>query len=354
VTLHRHRTGRIFRYIPPEEGFFGGGDEDDGGGDGGKPSRGTYSTARGNDYRATRDYFVAQFPGTSVSDFSYAVKEAANRWYDKNNKWPTAGQLVGWGVMAQAAANAASPAGSFLPYIFRHGGNTYMNDPLLGPTPLTGQEKMFAELVALNQSDLRVVGAQDGQPVRRRTGIPTLSSQDVQAIMGAAPRRGGGGGGRGGGAGRQAIPFDKAQLKNQAVDIWRGLLLEEPDNLDALVNDYIKRANGFWTSEGGQLDFGTFIQDRARTTPRYKTLYNKKAAWQSEGQYLSQYSNAVAGFGFNQQTALREIEAGASAGVGQAGFTARLQQGRANFLNNQGTYSQRFAQQVLQSGLAGS
>jgi len=329
----RGSAGRIYRDFPVD---------DDGGGGGSTPSRGTYSSKRGNWNNIVKDSLAATYGG-SASDYTWAVKEAADRWYDENNKWPTAGQLLGWGVMEQAASTAASGSAGLLPWRFNLDGVQYINDPLLGPQPVPGVDSGPSAWGQTARSFLKKLGI----------GAVDLTQEDVAAIFGAAPRRGGGGGG-GGGAGRQAIPFDKAQLKRQGIETWRGMLLEEPDNIDALVNDYIKRANGFWTSEGGQLDFGTFIQDRARTTSRYKTLYGKKAPWQSEGQYLSQYSNAVAGFGFNQQTALREIEAGAMAGVGQAGFVTRLQQGRANFLNNQGTYSQRFAQQILQSGLAGS
>ena len=149
------------------------------------------------------------------------------------------------------------------------------------------------------------------------------------------------------------MAFDRAQLAEQVTERWRSLLLEEPDQatIDSIVSDYISQANAFWMKEAGRLDLDTFIVNRVRATTRYTYLYEKKPDFQSEGEYMQGFKQTTARFGLGSTATLRETEAGAHSGVGLAGFGERVGRTREARLTNAGTYSQRFAASMAQSGI---
>lgn len=179
--------------------------------------------------------------------------------------------------------------------------------------------------------------------------VPLFSPGDIAGILGTNQSSG-----RGGGAGRAPAVFDRDQLIAEATELWRGRLLEEPDNVGGLVDEYTQKANSFWMGQGGKLDFATFVLGRTEGTARYKTLYAKKPESLSHEQYLGQYVQAARGLGLRESATMREVEAGAASGASAAGFASRLETLPEVSAGNQGAFSQRFANHVAQLGVRGT
>ncbi len=155
------------------------------------------------------------------------------------------------------------------------------------------------------------------------------------------------------GVGRTARVFDRDQLVEASTDRWKGLMFEDPDDstINSLVDGYTSKGNAFWMKQGGNLDFDTYIVNEMRKTERYKTLYAKKAAHLSEEEWMSRYRGTVERFGLGEQATRREVEAGLTSGAGVAGFSERVGRSAEARAINQGSYSQRFAASMAQSGL---
>lgn len=184
--------------------------------------------------------------------------------------------------------------------------------------------------------------------------FPVFDQAQFEALLNMGnlgPRRSGGGGR--GGAGRQAPVFDRDQLAEGARQIWRGLLLDEPDNVEALVDDYVNSFTSFF-NQGGQLDFETFVLNKARDTGRYQMLYRRKPEGVGEGQWLSQYVQSVAAVGLAGQKQITAVEQAANAGIAPDAVTGQLAQRADVQAANQGGFSQRFAAHFAQLGLRGT
>ena len=154
--------------------------------------------------------------------------------------------------------------------------------------------------------------------------LPTFTLGQVQEQLAmfqnmGKRKTGGGGGGRSGPAPRADRPFDRAQMKRTMTDIWRRYLLEEPDNVDALVDEYIGAANNFWKSKGGNLDFETYAMNKIEESDRGRILYWKRPEGMSMDQYLAQYQNVVAGAGLSNQSGVEATMRGLSGGASAQG-----------------------------------
>lgn len=218
-------------------------------------------------------------------------------------------------------------------------------DPLRGVVPTTGPRSPLQEQPDQipGESPLDIASGTIPQTAGLQiTGaFRTLSAQQIAAMYAAKQRPTG--------TGRQRRVFDKNQLRDQAKELWRSLMLEEPDNVESIVDNYAKEANAFWLSKGGNLDFSTYVRDRARSTSRYKMLYKHKPESFSEQAYLGQFVSAVGQFGFNPTQERRLIESAAASGATGAGTQRRLRDSVAASRLGQGSFSQRFANTLRQS-----
>jgi len=100
----------------------------------------------------------------------------------------------------------------------------------------------------------------------------------------------GNGGARGSGSGAAAPSFDIAYLTQEAQNIWRGLLLDENPDIRIIAKAYIDQVTANPTQA---LDFGTFVRNRALSTPRAKSIYRNKPEGMSEENYIMQYYQAA-------------------------------------------------------------
>ncbi len=300
----------------------------------------TYSSERRDDFRQVRQVTKEDFNIPRVADLDSRVNITAQRFKDANNgRWPSAFELLNYAPYENSIQVYLSGFAG-MPRLFgfagEDGGTRWVvNDPINGPRDASIGSLLkgtggFGDLQGLPFiNDLPGVLA-SLQPIRQPTG---------------------GSGSRG--AGRTAIVFDRAELIEGATERWRGMLLEPPDDsaISRLVSDYMKDANAFWMKEAGRRDFDTFVVDRIRQQPRYNYLYSKKPGFQSETEYLGGFRQVAGGLGLNASATLREVEAGASTGVGLAGFGERLSGIREVRTANAGAFSQRIAASAGQMGL---
>ncbi len=197
-----------------------------------------------------------------------------------------------------------------------------------------------------------VVGTTPGRAVQDYFGNLRVYDDEAlsQLLSNLSPISGGG---AGSGAGRADRAFDRAQLVDAATERWRGLLLEDPGETRAgsIADEYMKEANAFWMREGGNLDYDTFVLGKIRGESRHKYLYGKKPGFQSEAEYMTGFRNVLAGQGINEQATLREIEAGASSGVGLAGFSERVGRTREARLTNTGGFGNQLAGNMAATGI---
>ena len=309
-----------------------------------RPDVPQYSTARPEDYRFARKSFAAQF-GVDVSDLTFRVNSLAALWWGQHNKvWPRSSELLQWDVAQNSIwtfATGFSQFDTFFGVQSPEGETTFFyNDPIRG---VTQDKNIFSAAPGL--------GDKAAEFIKSRTVILEADIPAILAGLSPAKRPSGAGG-----AGRTARTFDRRQLAEAATDRWRGLLREEAEDaeLDSLVTGYIKEANAFWLRESGSLDFDTFVTDRIRTQDRHSFLYSKKPEFQSEAEYMGGFRQTVGQFGLSSRGELRELEAGASSGVGLAGFGERVSRTREARVINQGSFSQRLAGSLAASGLGGS
>jgi hypothetical protein len=221
--------------------------------------------------------------------------------------------------------------------MFRYQGEFWNNDPWSGPQAsptryVPGDRHAFGGL---------------------RRPVPTITEEQMFAIMNPSPSSGSGRRGGGGGGGRAPRVFDRAELVEGVTNRWRDKLLEDPDEagVNTIVDSYASKGNAFWMSKGGDLDFDTFVVNELRKRSRYKVLYARKDPHLTDEEWMGRYRGVVEQFGFNEQTFRRETEAGLTSGVGLAGFGERVGRTREARTINQGSYSQRFAANMAQSGL---
>lgn len=174
--------------------------------------------------------------------------------------------------------------------------------------------------------------------------------QTIQALKGK-PKGGGGGGG---GAGRGEFVVDKNQLKRSARDMWRRYLLDEPTNVDSMVNDYVADASNFWKTKGGRRDFDTWMLDRIENSQRGRMLYNKRPDGMTMDQYLAEFSNTVAQVGLSGDMGQQAVARGMQSGADAVPFADQLERSREVMSQQQGSFSQKFANTLGQLGIRGT
>ena len=304
----------------------------------------TSTSFTGSDlYQALKDQFVADFEIAS----SYA-DNAARRVFETFNqnvgRYPNSlSEVLGTSTYLNVGQFYASGAYN-LPPTFTTDGTTYINDPAGGMMPFNPAAGPSGVITGVGLTPDQLSGG------RSPLIGPNLSTDQIGALLGLSRRSGGG---SGGGGGRQAPVFDEAQLKEGAREIWRGMLLEEPANLDGLVKGFMSQATAF-ARKGGSLDFQTYVLGEARKAARYKTLYGKKPESMGEPEYLAQYVAPVRALGLRESQAMPIIEQGAANAPGLAGFNEGLERQTAVQSANQGKFSQRFAALVSQLGVKGT
>lgn len=163
-------------------------------------------------------------------------------------------------------------------------------------------------------------------------GIATnwLSAKDGRLGMAFENREawasgGGGGGGRGGGAGRPTAAqiranFDIDQLSAQVSEIFRGTILDEAKDPRGIASAYVE---AIVKNPEQKLDFQTFVENQAKATPRYASLYRNKPEGLGDAQYLMPYLNSAMQAA-RPKEAVNIAAGGAQLGADPAAFRSRL------------------------------
>lgn len=178
--------------------------------------------------------------------------------------------------------------------------------------------------------------------------LPRISQTDlIQQLTDTitSGTRGGGGGG-----GRRDFVADEDQLRANVSDLWSRWLREAPNDagVDSIVSEYVNEASSFWRDKGGQLDFGTFVQNKLRSMPRYQLLYRNKPPEVSEEQYVASFGNPITQLGLRPELASDEVTRSILSGGSPEGQFQRVSRTREATQGGM-TLSQRFAQTL--SGL---
>lgn len=216
-------------------------------------------------------------------------------------------------------------------------------------TPVIPNEK--ASFLGFDDRGLSRFGPQplDSLGFRRpKKDIPSLSLTDVFGFLG----RDQSGGSGSGSSGRLDPVFDREHILESIREAWKGLLLEEPDNLDALTTEFIENATAF-SRLGGQRNLGTWVLNKAKPTARYKLIYQRKPDSLNENQYLGQFVQSANQFGMRAEQTTSAAVRGASQGVSQAGFQEGLSKSVPVRRQGQGKFSRRFAEQLAGLGPMG-
>lgn len=109
-------------------------------------------------------------------------------------------------------------------------------------------------------------------------------------MSGGLPGTGSGGrgsGSRGPTAEEIRNSFDVDKLTEDATNLWRGILLEEPSNARSMAQAYVDAIVS--TGAQKQIDFVEFIRGKAKDTARYASVYRNKPGAMSEETYLGRY-----------------------------------------------------------------
>jgi len=295
-----------------------------------------YNTTRVEDYNWVASRFAEAYD-VNKSDLRVRINGLAELWkqtYGGGQRFPTGPELFSWDVAVNSITTFASGM-SALPNVFGIIGEDgravyYLNDPTKGIVPAVGNI-----------------------PYSPR-GAPVYTQDEFNQLRGVlAPTSGSGRGSSGSGTGRTTQVWDRRELSQAVTEKYRSWLLEEAD--DALVNqwvtEYTNEANAFWMAQAGRLDFDSFLTEKLRSTKRYQTLYQKKPEFQTEGEYLAGFRNVTSGYGLSGRVTQRELEAGMGAGQSTKGFAERVGSIREVYAGNQGTFSQKFAQKMADTGI---
>lgn len=305
-----------------------------------------YATSETEDYNIVRRSFADLYEFDRVSDLTWRVNSLADLWKKEHGGlWPSISDMTQWDIAHNSIGTfAAGYSGLAASFTITQPDGTwirYNNDPVRGPIASATQDTPDFEFIKTGV---------------RSQHIDVIPQSDLAVILtGLSPIRQPTGGGGGGRAAREPMAFDRRELAEAAIDRWRGLLLEEPDDavLDGLVSGYITDANAFWVNEAGRLDYDTYVTDRIRATERHGILYGKKPEFQSEAEYMGGFRQTVGQFGLGGRAALREIEAGATSGAGLAGFGERVGRTREARFAAGGGFSRQLANQMSQMGSLG-
>lgn len=153
-------------------------------------------------------------------------------------------------------------------------------------------------------------------------------------FFGGAPQASGGGGRGGGGPRRPTASeiraqFDLDELAGGANDIWRAMLWDDPEDPRGIARAYV---DAVVANPEQKLDYQTFVEQRARQTSRYETMYKMKPDGLSEVQYTSQLGQqafqVLGGSGGQKDRLGRVVAQGAALGATPDAFRGRLSRTR--------------------------
>lgn len=298
-------------------------------------------------FRSVRERAKDAYGFGTVSDVDGRVRWAAEQFRTTQGRWPTNDELWAYSPLHEALnhlASGASQMGTMVGISELGQPTSWWTNTMTGFEPIGNIDVAIENMGAISDPDY----------ITSKVYTPEQFEAIAQSLSPvSASGRGSSGRGSSGGVGRQGLVFDRKQLAEEVTNRWRGLLLEEPDDatLSKIVNGYINDANSFWMNEAGQLDFDTYVVDRIRGEDRYNFLYEKKPEFQSESEYMTGFRQTASQFGMNDRATLREVEAGAHSGAGLQGFGERVSRTAEVRAGSTGSYSQRFASTMAQSGL---
>lgn len=217
----------------------------------------------------------------------------------------------------------------------------YDNTTFAGPVPVPVDEANYPSSWKPGYDDPALRRFTLNTAPRIPEGIPVVSAADLAMVQRFyeqwRPSYGGGGGGR------AAPTFDRRALEESIREQWRGLLLEDPQELSRLAEAYIAEATSFYLQTGTQTNLAAWLLEEIRQTPRYRLLYGRKPEGMSEQQYLSSYQTVAGQFGLRPASELTQTVTGMSAGLNLESFGQGIGQSREYMSANQGPFSQAFA-----------
>ena len=108
--------------------------------------------------------------------------------------------------------------------------------------------------------------------------------------------------------------FDIDQLTDATRGIWQQMLLTSPSNARDIASSYIEAVVAVRAEK--EIDFTTFVKNKARDTARYRTIYEGKPPALSEEQFLQPYHAAA------MQVARPDDAAGIAIGGAQFGASS--------------------------------
>lgn len=310
----------------------------------------SFSSAAPAQYEGVKRLVKMLQPDAPSSLVDNYARTWGTKFFSQKGRWPSASDLANNSEFRSGAQGLASGT-MFLPPEF--GVDTgaavqwFVNDFATGPKSVTPNPK-FGPMIQVSDVSTNPTAAGAFLDPQRIKGSPIFTQEGLGQFLAAATGSGGGGsGGGGGGRGGGAVGpvFDRDAFREQAIEIWRQMLLEEPPNPDQLVEQYIRDATAFF-AQGGRLEFDTFVRNKAREHPRYKLLYRHKPDAMPEQAFIAQFTGIAQRFGVLDDKEL--MDQGISSGASPAGFEERVGRSRPVQLANQGAFSQRFANQVAQ------
>jgi hypothetical protein len=228
---------------------------------------------------------------------------------------------------------------AFLPSNFRDEfGSYYVNTDISGPVPVPWNPvKSKVPQAQLDKIDdpferafLEGTGRFEGRGQSQVTAVPTIPRHEVKSFLSNYRPQGRGSGGGG-------IRFDRAAIRESIRQDWRNLLLEEPPNVESLVDSYIASSR----AAGMGLSVRAWTTGQIEGSARGKMLYRFKPEGMGMGDYMGGFRSVAQGFGLQDEVGA--IESGAMNGASAAGFARRLQGSREVQTNQRGKLSQRFA-----------
>lgn len=194
--------------------------------------------------------------------------------------------------------------------------------------------------------------AAEGREPEKNAPLPRLTQNElIDALAGRLTSGGGGGGG--GGGGRRDLVFDRDHLIAQVADRWRAWMLDPnpppEDWIGEQVDSYVREARAFWSGQGGQLDFETYVNERLRAHNRYREIYKWKGANESEEQFLTRFAQPISQLGQTSEFTRSQTEAAVTSGGAPAEQLQRVM--RTPQVEASGGFSRRLAQTLAGIGV---
>lgn len=152
---------------------------------------------------------------------------------------------------------------------------------------------------------------------------------------------------------KRTLKFDRNHLVAQVEDLWHRWMMEPGTApmgiINGIVDQYIRDAKSFWSGKGGQLDFDTFVKDKLRQQPRYKTVFKHKLPGTTEDQFLASFTQPITQFGQTDKFNQKQGFAAVTSGAGPADQLKRIS--RTRQVEISGGFSQRLAQTLKGLGV---